>query len=163
MSTDFPTSARRVGWLLARSALLLVIACSRQSPAPPTPSHETSGAGEVPTPSSEAAAFQRARAEHKGVMLELYAAWATPCDELEQALQDPSVAESLTASFVPVRLDITNGTDADVAVQERYGVHGVPALVFVSVDGTVLGRLTRYLDPPQLAAAIQMIASHLPR
>jgi hypothetical protein len=80
-----------------------------------------------------------------------------------QALRDPSVAGPLAASFVPLRIDVTEATDASMALRERYAAQTVPALVFVAPDGSVVGRVTEYLDPPQLVEAIQAAAAHLPR
>lgn len=145
----------------------ILIACepARPKPEPTTPpSNEATGSAQVVAPvSTEAAAFARACAEHKGVIVEFYATWATPCIELEQAMRDPRVAGPLAASFVPLRLDTTESTDADMALRERYAAQTLPALVFVAPDGSVLGRVTTYLDPPQLAEAVKAAAARLPR
>jgi hypothetical protein len=64
---------------------------------------------------------------------------------------------------VPLRIDISEGTDADLAIQERYSARTSPALVFVATDGSVLGRVTTVLDPPELAEAVEAAAARLPR
>ncbi len=151
--------------LLLVIAPFLVIACSEAKPVPvPAPSNTATGSAEVASPlDPEAAAFARARAEHKGVLVEFYAAWAVPSDELAHAMRDPGVAAPLAASFVPLRFDISEGTDTDMELRERYGAKTLPALVFMAADGSVLGRVTELLDPPQLAEAVKAAAAKLPR
>lgn len=84
-----------------------------------------------------------------------------PCLELDTSLRDPGVSGPLMASFVPLALDVTENTDADAEVMDRYAVRGVPALVFLAADGRVVGRVTTALDPPQLAESITAAAAQL--
>jgi thiol:disulfide interchange protein len=152
----------------ARIALLLVVACIQPKPGSPPPSNEATGSAQVAATvaapaGTEAAAFERARAEHKGVAVELYAAWATPSVDLEEAMRDPSVAGPLAASFVLLRIDVTANTDADMVLRERYAAKTLPAVVFLAPDGSVLGRVTTTLDPPELAEMVKAAAARLPR
>ncbi len=96
-------------------------------------------------------------------MVELFAKWSTPCVALDRALRDPSVAPVLADHFVTLRFDVSDSTDEDAALRERYAVQGEPMLVFVAPDGSVVGRVATYLDPPQLASDITAAAARLAR
>src|SRR5262249_35239641 len=93
----------------------------------------------------EAAAFERARKENKGVVINGTPSWCGPCQQLENTLADAKVRDTLTASFVPLRLDVTEGNDKTEALQQRYDAKILPAVVFVSADGAVKGRVRELL------------------
>jgi thiol:disulfide interchange protein DsbD len=98
----------------------------------------------------ETVAFDRARAEGKGVMVDFSATWCTPCEELELTFAEDGVYEALVDTFVPLKFDVTKDTDADSERRKRYRAPSLPAVIFMSPDGDVLGRIDQktpdYLD-----------------
>ncbi len=107
--------------------------------------------------SDEKAAFERARAERAGVMIELYASWAMPCEELGRELHGARVEAALNGKFVPVRIDVTNDNGD---IQARYGAKTLPAVLFVTTDGTVRARVDRLIDEAEVIATIERAAAH---
>jgi thiol:disulfide interchange protein DsbD len=107
----------------------------------------------------EAHAFERARQDHKAVMLEFYASWCMPCEELDHRLRSQAIAAEIDKSFVPVKLDVTNATAENEALRERYGANTLPAVVFVSTTGSVLDRITAMPDDGELATIIHRAAA----
>jgi hypothetical protein len=85
--------------------------------------------------SDEAAAYARARTEHKGVLVYFFAAWCAPCVELERNLTAPAAVEQLRRGFVPLRIDATDGDDRVMQLRERYGATTMPAIVMTAADG----------------------------
>jgi thiol:disulfide interchange protein len=108
----------------------------------------------------EATAFARARAEHKGVLVQVYASWSLPSVELDAMLHAPELDGVIARSFVPVKLDVTNGTDRDVDAQQRYRGEGV---VLVDASGTVLARISGAGDQAGLHRMLEDAAGKLPR
>lgn len=87
-------------------------------------------------------ALAEARAEHRPAMIDFYADWCVACKELDaHTFTDPAVAEQL-GGFTLIRVDMTEDTPANTALQERFGIVGLPHVSFIGPDGTVRKDLT---------------------
>jgi thiol:disulfide interchange protein len=122
----------RLAWLV------MVAACSK-APAPVSWAHD------------EKDAFNRARAEHHGVMIDFTAVWSVPSHDLSKTID--SMLPELAERFVPLRIDVSDGSDEVKRIQEAFGATVLPNVVFVSPDGTV-SHVTQSLDAPHLRDAI---------
>lgn len=92
-------------------------------------------------------ALERAGREGKVVFLEFGATWCGPCQRLAKTtLVDPRVEDWLRKKTVPLHFDI----DDEPALATEFGVRGVPAMVFVRPDRTVLGAIVGYRTPDKL-------------
>ena len=94
----------------------------------------------------EQAAFAQAQREGKGVMIDFSATWCLPCKELEKTFAASPVYETITAHFVPLKFDVSDGTDRDDELKAKYGA-GTPTVVFATADGKILGRVKEYVGP----------------
>lgn len=82
------------------------------------------------------AAFSRARAEDKPLMLFLGAFWCRYCQRMdEQAFSDTEVIALLNAYFIPLRVDYTQRPEVDA----RYNLNGWPTVAFMAPNGQLLG------------------------
>jgi thiol:disulfide interchange protein DsbD len=127
------------------------LAQANQAPAP----------GALAWVSDEKRAFDQARNDHKGVLVAFDADWCGPCKQLNQQLANDQVKPVIQSSFVPLKLDVTVDSDANQQKRSRYGASALPTLVFVSSDGTELGRVTKLSDAPELLGVIQPAAAKL--
>ncbi|TMQ21816.1 MAG: hypothetical protein E6J91_02110 [Deltaproteobacteria bacterium] len=93
-----------------------------------TPKHK------LPYVHDEDAAFARARAEGKGVMVDFSATWCVPCGELELTFGDDDVFDQITKSFVPLKLDVSADDDTSAALRSRYHAGTLPSVVYLSGD-----------------------------
>ncbi|HEX9780177.1 MAG TPA: cytochrome c biogenesis protein CcdA [bacterium] len=102
------------------------------------------------TPYTEAA-FERARAERRPVIIDIYADWCIPCVELDHAtFRHPDVVRALehAATF---RVDATREVSPDAErLLERYDVIGVPTVLLIGPDGEERAELRLMgFEPPQ--------------
>jgi uncharacterized protein len=82
-----------------------------------------------------AAAFARARAEHKAVLLSIHASWCHWCHEMDRtSYADPDIVAFINESFVAVQVDADERPD----VSERYSLGGWPTTAFLTADGDIL-------------------------
>jgi thiol:disulfide interchange protein len=102
----------------------------------------------------EKVAFDRARTEGKGVLVDFTAEWCTPCEELETTFAHDDVYKAITTSFVPLKLDVTNATDMNNERKQRYNAETLPAVVLMSADGKVLGRVSKFVEPEDMMKII---------
>jgi thiol:disulfide interchange protein DsbD len=81
------------------------------------------------------AAIAAASVEGKPVLFDFYADWCVECKRMEKyVFTDAAVREALDG-FVLLKIDVTDQTDDDVALQQRFGIIGPPATLFFSCHG----------------------------
>jgi thioredoxin:protein disulfide reductase len=114
-----------------------------------TPKHR------LPWSYDETAAFERARNEGKGVMVDFSATWCNPCEELELTFGDDDVYGEITANFVPLKFDVTTDNDANTAKKLRYDSVTLPSVIFMTADGKVLGRVRKMMEPDEILTVIK--------
>ncbi|HXF96108.1 MAG TPA: thioredoxin domain-containing protein [Gemmatimonadales bacterium] len=88
------------------------------------------------------AAFAKARAEDKPVLLDIGAAWCHWCHVMDgESYEDPETAELLNREFVCIKVDRDERPEVDAryqrAVQALTGQGGWPLTAFLTADGEV--------------------------
>jgi thiol:disulfide interchange protein DsbD len=106
----------------------------------------------------EAGALALARAEGRPVILDFWADWCTACKELDQtAWADPRVREE-AARFVAVKVDGTDDTPEFQALTAKYGVVGMPTVIFIDPRGReVPVRVTAAIEAPEMVKALRAV------
>lgn len=90
------------------------------------------------------AAFAKASAEGKLVLMDFYGVWCPPCQLLvAQGLGDPR-ARSLLEKVVVLQLDADR--DTSWTLKSRYGVTGYPTTLLTNAQGEELGRYLGFED-----------------
>lgn len=100
----------------------------------------------------EKASFERAKREHKLVLIDGAAAWCHWCHVMDATTyRDAEVGRVLAQGFVTIRVDI----DARPDLAERYGEWGWPATILLDADGRELGKLRGFVPKKELLAALE--------
>lgn len=165
---------------LASVALLLALAsCSKQPPASSepeaTPALGTAESGQAAAPEAAETAkpgapsavgwirdLKEAQAiagkQERDLFIDFSAEWCAPCVELEETtFADPQMIKLLREGYVPVSLDVSEQTDADLALMGRYEVKVLPALLVVR-DEEVILRIRDYIGPRELEAKLAALS-----
>jgi hypothetical protein len=100
------------------------------------------------------AAFARAAAEKRPILLSLVTAWSDECALMDDSTYSrPEIASLIEERFVAVRVDADRRPD----INERYNLGGWPTTAFLTSGGDTLSGGT-YFDAPQMAAALREVA-----
>lgn len=90
----------------------------------------------LPWRHDEASAFAEAKKTGRPILIDGWADWCIACKKMDQTtFQEPEVISLLQEGWVLAKLDMTQQTDADFALAEKYGMAGLPTLVMLPADG----------------------------
>ena len=91
---------------------------------------------------------------NKPVIIDFYADWCAPCRELDEVtFHDKQVVDQARRDFVMIKVDLTQKSNPiNKQLLARYGVKGVPTVVFLDRSGIERKdlRLVDFLPPGQL-------------
>ncbi len=106
----------------------------------------------------EAEGLAVGRREGKPVMLDFYATWCAACNELEHTYSDPAVKSKLS-KFVNVKLDFTRNSDEVERLKQKYGIVGLPVVLFFNSEGNQLTdrRLEKFVEPEEFLTLLEGI------
>jgi thiol:disulfide interchange protein DsbD len=108
--------------------------------------------------SDEGAALALARAEGRPVIVDFWADWCVACKELDRtAWADPRVREE-AARFVALKVDGTDDTPLFQALTEKYGIVGMPTVLFIDGKGREVPlRITAAISPEEMLEALRAV------
>jgi len=95
-------------------------------------------------------ALAKAKAQHKVVLVDIYAEWCAQCHELdEKTWPDPQVKAWIQANAIAVRID-TDAVRKDLATQLKIGSY--PTVLIISADGQEQKRSLGFQPPAEMLA-----------
>jgi thiol:disulfide interchange protein DsbD len=98
---------------------------------------------------TEAEAIELAKASGKPMMIDFTAEWCQACHEMERFTYTDAAVIAQAGGFVTAMIDCTEKADPGVlAIQKKYGVSGLPTVVFAMPDGRVLGGTVGFVKAP---------------
>lgn len=103
------------------------------------------------------AAFARARAEKKPVLLYWGATWCPPCNQLKATFFNRQDFANQARSVVAVHVD--GDRPGAQKLGSRFKVRGYPTVVLMNAEGAEISRLPGEADPAQIMALLQAALS----
>ncbi len=154
--------------LAVAAAATLVVglwACQKKTEEQPAPK---SGAGGGIAWMGYTDGMNKAKAEHKPVMVDFYTSWCKYCKMLDETTyQDPGVIDAVNKGFVAIKVNaegtdkvMDNGaeiTEKDLAA--KYNVTGYPTIWFFDADGKPIAPLPGYRDASEFTPVLSYITS----
>ena len=103
------------------------------------------------------AGFAAAAASGKPVMMDFWAEWCAACKELDHKTYNQPEILALAERFVCIKMDLTERTPANAALQERYGVVGMPTVIFFDATGRERERFAGFKKASDLAPILERV------
>ena len=109
----------------------------------------------------EDAAFARAARDGMPLVMDFWAEWCAACIELDHQTWNQAEVLALAERFVPVKMDMTARNDRNKARNERYGVIGMPTVIFFDSEGNELERFSGFKDARAMAAVMERVLARV--
>ncbi len=108
--------------------------------------------------------IEKAAANNKLVMLDLYADWCVACKEFEHKTFPAPEVQSAFSDYVLIQADLTESNDVTISFMETYDVFGLPTILFFDRNGNELSskRVTGFQKAEQFAAHLTAISKSHP-
>jgi thioredoxin:protein disulfide reductase len=91
--------------------------------------------GKIPWQSYSEEILEAARNGGRPVMIDFTSRRCPPCHEMDRQVFSNSRVASAAKEFIPLRVDLTDGSAAGEALSSKFGVEAVPTIVFLGADG----------------------------
>ncbi|MCS5628686.1 MAG: thioredoxin family protein [Planctomycetes bacterium] len=104
-------------------------------------------------------ALEEARRDSRPVAISFHADWCSICNRLDrETLRSAPVAKELER-FVIIRVDTTKPSPEAHAAFRRFGINGVPTVVFIDASGRDLGwsRTRGFVQPQRFLEILRSI------
>lgn len=140
-------------------AFTLFYALGLHRPTPPITSASTQENSDTKWHHSLESALPLAKERKVITMVDLWAEWCVACLELEKKTFVAPQVSKLLDGFVTAKIDMTDMTEENEKLAERYNVPGLPCVLFLDTEGNEIPgtRVTGFLTPELFAEHLEQI------
>lgn len=95
----------------------------------------------------------------KTIFIDFRADWCAVCRDLEKNVFPHPSVKPLLKELITVKIDATEPDEKTNAILEKYGIVGLPTLLFIGSDGKEISnlRIVGYIEPEQLEKKIRSV------
>ncbi|MFN7130674.1 MAG: protein-disulfide reductase DsbD family protein [Myxococcales bacterium] len=107
----------------------------------------------------EPTAVNEGKAQKKPVLLDFYADWCAACKELDEYVYPHELFVKEGSRFVLAKIDGTSEPPEVEALYQKYGIKGLPTVIFIDSDGKVREDLTitGFMKPEEFVKRMKKI------
>ncbi|MHB8419795.1 MAG: protein-disulfide reductase DsbD family protein [Myxococcales bacterium] len=100
-----------------------------------------------------------AKAAAKPAFIDFYADWCGACKELDQKTYPSPLVREAARRFVAIKVDGTRSSDALDATYDKYGIEGLPTVIFIDSKGNVLKdpKIVGWVSPRELVGELAKV------
>lgn len=92
--------------------------------------------GELVWHKSEDSGYKAARASGKPIIIDGWAEWCEACKKMEATtFKDPDLVKELASHWTLIKLDLTEDSEANDKIIEKYGMPGLPTMILLPANG----------------------------
>jgi len=111
---------------------------------------------------NEEEALALAKKKNLPVIIDFSAEWCTACHEIDALVfQNKTVVSEMQNKIIAVRIDVTENSETNSAVLRKYGVIGLPTIVFLDKKGNLLEspRISGLVTPETYLKMLEQVTS----
>ena len=127
---------RGLRWLLPISLALLPLGCARPAATEQTPAPTDSQAAGITWSDDYEAALAQAKEESKPLMVDVFATWCTPCQQMDEDVFSRAEVGEASREFVCVKVDGEKYPD----LRKKLEVANYPTVLFLDPDEREISR-----------------------
>ena len=86
--------------------------------------------------------LQTAKQAHQPVFIEFFAGWCSDCQAMDKHVFSLNGVHQAMANSLNLRVDISDNTPEVKALRKRYGILGIPTMLYVNSSGVLQKHLT---------------------
>jgi thiol:disulfide interchange protein len=94
-----------------------------------------------------------AKKERKPLMVDFEAEWCIWCKRLDETTYKDQQIITLSKKFIPVKVNC----DKDIDTARRYGVRGLPTIIFMNSEGEIIHQIVGYRGPKEFAIEMKKV------
>ena len=107
-----------------------------------------------------------AKSKNLPVVIDFSAEWCIPCEELDHVTFNQPEVILAAKEVLPLRADLTKSASEEVvALREKYGIRGVPTIVFIDHKGKERNdlRVVQFIEKDEFLEKLESLVGGSPR